>query len=150
LENFWERYMSHDSYLLYALQRTLRDMAGLKVEPAKIKGTNKIPYTNVFLIDSYSPKEISLSFFISLEGKRNIVENILKDNWDSLTHEYIDDCLLELVNVVGGNFFCQVFNNNKYEIGLPYLTFDDRNLDEGNMYYYKTDGILMGISILNR
>lgn len=135
-----------ESSLLFSIKNTFHDMAGKKVELIENK-QGEVHFTNVFIIESFQPEELCLQFFFPLEAKRLLVESILKENWFNLSHEYIDDCLLEIVNIIGGNFFCRYFNPRRYEISLPQLTFDDRGISRGEMYYFETEGILFAVSL---
>jgi len=135
-----------ESSLSFSIKNTFHDMAGKKVDlKENIQG--EIHYTNVFMMESFQPQELCLQFFFPLEAKRLLVESVLQQDWSELSHEYIDDCLLEMVNIIGGNFFCRYFSPRRYEISLPQLTFDNRGISPGEMYYFETEGILFAVSL---
>lgn len=134
------------SFLSFSIKSTFHDMAGKEVETIE-NIPREIPYTNVFMIESFQPEELCLKFFFPLELKRKLVESILEENWSNLSHEYIDDCLLEIVNIIGGNFFCRYFSPRRYEISLPRLTFDNRGISRGDMYYFESEGIMFAVSL---
>lgn len=134
-------------FLESSVRRTFRDFAGLTVENWEKNTKQELPFSNVFIIDSFRPEEISLQFYFSLEGKRLLVEKILKENWENIKSHYIDDCLLEVVNIVGGNFFAAYFSGSPYDLGLPLMTFDDRGLSKGDRYFFNSEGILFGITL---
>lgn len=132
----------------WSINTTVRDMARLRALPVDGFTMEDLSYSNVFLIDSYSPKESSLQFYFPLELKKLVVEKILEQPWTNLSHQYIDDCLLELVNIIGGNFYCRYFGSQPYEIGLPHMAFDNRGLSTGEQYFFKTSDILFSVTMV--
>lgn len=126
---------------------TFRDFARLNIEDWTQNGDYNLHFSNVFVIDCYRPEELSLQFYFSLEGKRLLVEKVLDDQWEHIKSHYIDDCLLEVVNIVGGNFFAEYFTGEAHDLGLPVITFDDHGLSRGERYFFKSEGILFGITI---
>jgi len=133
-------------FLLISIQNTFRDMAGLEVK-GRNRPEKEISYSNVFIIESFHPEKIIMQFFFPLKEKKLMVEHILQENWDNLTNQYIDDCILEVINVIAGNFFCRYFAPDHYDISLPKLTFDDQGLSLNNMYFFETGDIIFAVSL---
>ena len=67
------------------------------------------------------------------ECKKLIVENIYGADWSTLHATEIDDCLLEVLNVMAGNFLIERFGRQvRYDISLPDLLFDDTKISKSN------------------
>ena len=127
------------------------DMAFIEVIPmSSVDVPDPIHYTNIFAIGSTAPEIIQLQFFLPVECKKMIVENIYTKMWEEITSSLVDDCILEMINVVGGNFFSQYFGDQlRYEMGLPHILFDDSDVDEGKVFLFNAEGIFFKISVVS-
>jgi hypothetical protein len=75
------------------------------------------------------PEKGEIVLFLSVPCKKLIVENIYGRQWDSLEATEIDDCLLELLNVLAGNYLNErQGRDGKHRISLPEMLFDDKEL----------------------
>ena len=74
-------------------------------------------YTQILYIDIISPVKGYIIAYLPLELRKTIVETIHTTDWDEMHATEIDDCLLELLNVITGNFMTDLLgHNNKYNI----------------------------------
>lgn len=106
---------------------------------------NEISHESVFesfSINNRYPELFRLEFCFPLTTKRFIVEAIYSQSYEELSELQIEDCLLEVVNVIAGNYFTAYFGQvNPFELGLPCplpeqtkakaLSFHNFALDEG-------------------
>jgi len=131
--------------LIYSVMEGFFQMAFLETIP--LEGQENIEdtdYSQILVIESYAPEEIMLQFLLPKNSRRKIVENIFADAWVNLSTAEIDDCLLELINVIGGNFFDQFYGSDTtYKMSLPYLYFDGGELEEGEPFYFNVEGDIM-------
>ncbi|WP_028973625.1 chemotaxis protein CheX [Spirochaeta cellobiosiphila] len=115
-----------DLALDQATIQTMADMAFLDVMPST---QDSIEYTNIFAIDFLAPYNGSMFFLLSVASKRQLVENIFGDDWDSLEDQKIDDCLLEILNILAGNFMSVLLKHSqKYKMSVPSILFEEREL----------------------
>lgn len=88
-----------------------------------------------------------LSGFLTLQlgvaTKKRLVENVYGQGWEELPGAQVDDCLMELANVVAGNFLL-IFGEgeNRHAVALPQVLYDEEELPEwDNLFkrYYRVD-----------
>ena len=76
--------------------------------------------------------------------KRLAVENVHGKAWEELTPEKIDDCLLELLNVLAGNFLSDLCGaETRQYMALPELLFEEMDLQDGvepETFHYDAEG----------
>ena len=136
--------------MLSAVERTLSDMAFLDVI-AKPDFPETLKFSSILHISVVEPIRGEIALFLSTECKKLIVENIYGSDWDSLHDVEIDDCLLEMLNVLAGNFLSEYCGESvKHDVSLPELRFDDSETFKGNMHhrlYFEAEETFFGISI---
>jgi hypothetical protein len=97
------------------------------------------------------PRRGTLALLLPKACKKAIVENIYGVGWDSLTTDKIDDCLLELLNVLGGAFMRNYFGRETdFAISLPEMIFDESHLDvrgEGRDLFFDAEGVVFQVRI---
>lgn len=124
--------MNDTDYLTEAVKKTLSDMAFLDAEPVEddegITGTS-----HIIAISYEAPERGSIALMLPLACKRQIVENIYGDEWESLDSEEIDDCLLEMLNVLAGEYLSSRYGREvRRDLSLPRLVFDAAELETSN------------------
>ena len=87
---------------LDAAQKTFADMAFVDVNPTDPR-SDPVNCSHVISIDIRAPSPGRILLFLPQEVKKMVAENIYSRDWDSLQSVEIDDCLLELLNVLAGN-----------------------------------------------
>jgi hypothetical protein len=93
--------------------------------------------SHILFLSFSEPEAGYISLYLSTECKKKIVENIYGKDWAELQDEDIDDCLLELVNVLAGRYLKFSYGEEaKHSMSLPQLLFDETELPE-----YKDNGI---------
>lgn len=115
--------------LVQAVTGALSDMAfldALEAQPA----APPFPTSHVISVGFTKPVRGEIALYLPLDCKRAIVENVHGRDWDSLSAAEIDDCLLELGNIVAGNLLAAYCGRETaHDIALPVLLFDDADLN---------------------
>ena len=105
-----------------AIVKTFEEMAFIDVMPLE---NSDFKYHQIAYLTFTSPIQGSIILFLPKDCKKTIVENIHGTNWEDLHTDQIDDCLLELLNVVGGNFLNNLFGDDEqYNITFPQMLFE--------------------------
>lgn len=108
-----------------AVIKTFADMAFVDVI-SESSYESHINYTSIMGLDFTSPGQGHIFFYMTKECKRSLVENIYGEDWAGLNDLEIDDCLLEILNVLAGEFLKNLFGQNqKIIMSFPKLYFDD-------------------------
>lgn len=122
--------------LTSAAVHTFADMAFLDVLLTDSESApNTVEYHQVVSIAILAPIPGAMHMFLPLECKKTIVENIHAKPWEELSVEEIDDCLLELLNVLAGNFLQFLLKGEgKYNISFPEILFDEKEIARHSFY----------------
>ncbi|OHD18392.1 MAG: hypothetical protein A2086_05895 [Spirochaetes bacterium GWD1_27_9] len=121
--------------------QTFSDMAFLEVIE-NFENNNDSTYQNIVLIEILKPTYGSLYLLLPNELKNMITKNIYGDDFDNLKENDIDDCLLEILNVLAGNFLTSLFGNKAiYKIELPQVLIDFKKREDYNLVKFNAEGI---------
>ncbi len=108
-------------------------------------------YTQILYIDIVSPQTGYVIAYLPLELRKTIVETIHSTEWDELHASEIDDCLLEILNVIAGNFMAELLGRDvKYNISFPAVNYDEEdieNLDKSQAIFFNAEGPVFRINI---
>ena len=109
-------------------------------------------YTPILYIDIISPVNGYIIAYLPLELRKTIVETIHSTDWDEMHATKIDDCLLEILNVIAGNFMADLLDRNvKYNISFPAVNYDEEdieNLQDSQEIYFNAEGPVFRINVL--
>ena len=109
-------------------------------------------YTQILYIDIISPKIGYIIAYLPLELRKTIVETIHSTDWDEMHASKIDDCLLEILNVIAGNFMTELLGRDKkYNISFPAVNYDEEdieNLNKSQSIYFNAEGSFFRINVL--
>ena len=126
-----------------ATRRTFSEMAFLDVEPISMPGKQP-ELSQVIQLAFLEPDQGFAALFLPLECKRRLVENIYGEDWENLQPDQIDDCLLELLNVLVGNYLLEAYGHEAArDIALPRLLFDASEIaetDSQETFYFDAEG----------
>jgi len=114
--------------LVRAVVDAFADMTFLDVAQSSPADT-PAPTSHVISVGFTHPVRGQIALYLPFACKQNVVQNVYGQNWDELTAADIDDCLLELGNVLAGSFlnvFCGT--DAPRSVSLPALLFDDAEL----------------------
>ncbi len=134
--------------LLISVQNTFAQMLFLDVMESDI--TEIKHYSHILRLTIMEPEYLDLVLWLPLEIKKEIAENIYGKEWDDITDTEIDDCLLEMLNVLGGNFLIEYAGQDvKYNISLPEILFDEEELQESGFtdIYFNAEGKFFKVSV---
>ena len=134
--------------LARAAAQTFSEMAFVDVTEA-LKVPEALEYSQIIHISLFEPMEGEIALFLPADCKRMIVENIYGSDWADLQAAEIDDCLLELLNVLAGNFLIEYCGTEvKHDISLPELLFNESELKNSYQdFYFDAEGVNLKISI---
>ena len=115
--------------LKVSVRNTFAEMLFLDV--AEAAGESIEGYSHILRLTVMEPEYLDLVLWLPLEIKKEIAETIYSKDWDDITDTEIDDCLLEILNVLTGNFLIEYAGPDvKYSISLPEILFDEDELDK--------------------
>ncbi len=132
-----------------AVSLTFADMCFLDVQPAL--GEEHPGDGQLLHIAFSAPIRGGMILLLPLDLKRQIVENIHASAWEELNATQIDDCLLELLNVLAGNFLQMLFGESrKVNLSFPEVLFERSEVDENALfkdYFFSAEGTGLIVSI---
>ncbi len=109
-------------------------------------------YTQILYIDIISPSSGYIIAYLPLDLRKTIVETIHSTDWDEMHATEIDDCLLEILNVIAGNFMTELLGGNvKYNISFPAVNYDEEdieNIKNSQEIYFDAEGASFRINVL--
>ena len=108
-------------------------------------------YTQILFIDVISPQAGYIIAYLPLALRKTIVETIHSLDWNDMHASEIDDCLLEILNVVAGNFMTEFLGrDHKYNISFPAVNYDEEdieNLEESQEIYFNAEGPVFRVNV---
>lgn len=109
-------------------------------------------FTQILYIDIVSPANGYIIAYLPLELRKTIVETIHSKDWDEMHAIEIDDCLLEMLNVIAGNFMTDLLGRGeKYNISFPAVNYDEEdieNIESSQEIYFDAEGSVFRINVL--
>jgi hypothetical protein len=136
-----------------AVQTTFMDMAFLDILPME-EEPEEITYNQVIHISFSEPEYGDVTLYLPLECKKMIVENIHGEDWEAVSSDSIDDCLLELLNVLAGNFLNSYSGKEvSHNMSFPEMLFDEEDFHKKGDHvdlYYDAEGVPFRITVYVR
>lgn len=133
-----------------ALQDTFGDMAFLDVMPLQERPP-ELSFSQILYLEFLDPHSGKCLLYLPKDLKQSIVENIHADDWDNLSADERDDCLLEILNVIGGNFLRALYGpDQRFNMSFPTVIFDEQDIDNRDKFvdlYYDGEGIPFSVSV---
>lgn len=134
-----------------SVARTFTEMAFLDAIPAEKPLENT--ETQVFAIEINGEARHRLVLDLPLETKRDIVENIHAQSWDELSSGEIDDCLLEFLNVLGGNFGRAYWgDDSRYKLSFPEVRIavqEEADADRVRSHWFDAYGQIFAVHVID-
>lgn len=135
--------------LLAATKNTLAEMAFLDV--VELEERPEFETGQLLFIEFSKPIHGRLLLAFPAEIKQEIVENIHASAWEDLSVNEIDDCLLELLNILGGNFLRELDEDSgKVQLSFPHVLFsleEISDLQNFREYYFDAEGKPFSVSL---
>jgi CheY-specific phosphatase CheX len=123
--------MSPGEALAVAVSETFGNMAFIDAMEAPSPAP-EFSTSHIISVGFSRPVRGRIALILSLQCRRMVVENVFGREWDSLSAAEIDDCLLELGNVVAGDFLDAYCGKaGAHDVALPVLLFDTAELPPG-------------------
>ena len=135
--------------LRVAVEGTFMDMAFIDV--IESKSEKPVESSGVLYIAFSHPVDGGMILRLPMECKRMIVENIHAADWEDLSSEEKDDCLLEALNVLAGNFlnaYCG--KESSHNMSFPQMLFDEEEISGQNSYEsfrFDAEGVIFQIDL---
>ena len=132
-----------------AVERTFMDMAFIDVIESEREGA--VESSGVLFIAFSHPVNGGMILRLPKACKRMIVENIHAADWEDLSSEEKDDCLLEALNVLAGNFlniYCG--KESSHNMTFPQMLFDEEEIPGRESYesfWYDAEGVIFQIDL---
>ncbi len=129
--------------LIESTIKTFEEMAFIDVEHAP--DDNGVTFSQILYIGILNPVKGGMALYLPYECKKNILENIYGDDFNNLASKEIDDCLLEILNVMAGRFLVELFAPGvRYRVDIPKVIFDEDGIElEGEKrleLYFNAEG----------
>lgn len=138
--------------IIEGVVKTFGDMAFMEVIDKFDENCMKSDVSCILEIEFSEPENGWLYLFLPKELKKHIVENIYGADWTELTTEQIDDCLLELLNVLAGNYMTAYFGSKElYTLSFPSVIFakeDVRHIEKMDTITLNAENMLFDIGII--
>ncbi|HDQ13436.1 MAG TPA: chemotaxis protein CheX [Sediminispirochaeta sp.] len=135
--------------LIKASKDTLGEMAFLDVMELEEAADFKVGQQ--LFIEFSHPIRGRMLLSFPLEIKQAIVENIHATDWESLSFDEIDDCLLELLNILAGNFLRELHEESvKVQLSFPRVLFsldEIGDIENFYVYYFDAEGSPFSVSL---
>lgn len=133
-----------------SMQQTFEAMAFIDVE-FDTAAQGDFAAGQLMHISFTEPIEGEMVLMLSKECKMKIIENIYGQDWTEVDATAVDDCLLEMLNVIAGNFlnfYCGY--RTKHNLSLPNLIFDLEEVHdqkEAQFFYFDAEGAPLKVSL---
>jgi hypothetical protein len=130
--------------IISGVKKTFEEMAFIDVVES---GDSGVKFSHILYIDILEPIVGKIAMFLPFECKNAIAQNIYGKDIKELKSEEIDDCQLELLNVLVGNVLSFYYGGKKkYKVDLPSILFDENEIEwnrkETNEYFFDAEGCI--------
>lgn len=129
-----------------AMALSFADMAFMDATQANAPDDD-VSFGQIVHLEFAHPLSGYLTLYLSAATKQRIVENVYGFGWEDLADSVVDDCLMEMVNIVAGNFL-RLMGDDEYRhaVSLPQVLYDDSDLpasDNTIIQFYRADDEFM-------
>ncbi|MBN2442919.1 MAG: chemotaxis protein CheX [Spirochaetales bacterium] len=129
--------------VIFATKITFEDMVFVDAQPLNEDDLNLKPHY-VLYVSYNKPESGKMALFLSSGCARMISENIFGIEWKDLGENDIRDCLLELLNVLAGNFLKLFYKHSEhYSTTFPKLISDIskiKAMEQYKTFYFDAEG----------
>jgi hypothetical protein len=141
-----------ENALINAVSRTFNELCFIDISRVDEPFNGKWNISHVIYTDVVMPDRMKIALFLPLQLKELIAENIFCRELKELSSDEIDDCQLEILNVITGNFLRDLYEGKKeYKFDLPVILFDEKRLNlsdsKYDCYLFDADDIIFKIEI---
>jgi hypothetical protein len=138
--------------LLSAVSMTFNELCFIDITDVDRSFNEDLDFSHVIYTDVIMPVKMKIELFLPLRLKKLIAENIFCKDLKELSSHEIDDCQIEILNVITGNFLRSLYEGkNEYKFELPVISFDEKRLKTSDFkrqcYFFYADDIIFKIEI---
>ncbi|MFW5850062.1 MAG: chemotaxis protein CheX [Spirochaetota bacterium] len=136
-----------------AVITSFADMAFMDavVEPDDVPEADSVSVGQLVHIRFGHPSSGFLTLYLGLTTKQRLVENVYGRGWDELSDSEVDDCLMELANIVAGNFMLERGEEeDRHAVSLPQVLYDEADLppaERSLSRHYRVDDELIRVVV---
>ncbi|HMA99612.1 MAG TPA: hypothetical protein VKS21_01360 [Spirochaetota bacterium] len=128
-----------------AVEKTMADMAFIDTMP--VSSNTDPAYKPIFYVNVLRPFSGAVALYFTYECKQEIVGNIFGAEFADVPGFRVDDCLLELLNVLAGNIMRNIYGSESiYQLDLPQVLFEEKEINftgcEVIKQYFNAEGML--------
>lgn len=111
-----------------AVALSVGDMAFMDAEPIE-KSKAAVPAGQLVHIRFAHPLVGYITLHLPSTTKQRLVENVFGRSWDELAGSEVDDCLMEMVNIIAGNFLLKIGEGeHSHAVSLPQMLYDEQDI----------------------
>ena len=136
--------------VVQATEKTFADMAFIDATEVH-DGSTESSAGQLAHIGFTRPIQGQIILYMPTPLKNLAVENIYGRSWEEIGTGEFDDCLLELLNVLAGNFLNELgVSEESHGISLPQMLFDDSEIENHGQfkrYYFDAEGNPFQVSV---
>jgi hypothetical protein len=111
----------------------------------------KVNFKHILYVNILEPIFGKIAMYLSYDCKRMILENIYSKVLSELHTDEIDDCQLELLNILVGNILSYYYQKKKkYTLDLPKIVFDENELKWSKNvkeFYFNAEGCFLKLLV---
>ena len=105
----------------------------------------EVNFKQILYVNVLEPIFGKFGLYLSFECKKMLLENVYGKELSELHTDEIDDCQLELLNILVGNILSYYYKKKKkYTLDLPKILFDEDeikwNKKDIKTYYFNAEG----------
>ena len=137
--------------VIKGVQKTFEEMAFIDAIFIQNKKA-EVNFKHILYVNVLEPIFGRFGLYLSFECKKILLENIYGKGLLELHTDEIDDCQLELLNVLVGNILSYFYKKKKrYTLDLPKIIFDEDeikwNKRDIKEYYFNAEGYFFKLMI---
>ena len=137
--------------IILGVKKTFEEMAFIDVTLLK-NPENNIDFKHILYVDILEPVIGKIALYLPFECKKMIAENVYGKDLTELNTDEIDDCQLEILNVLVGNYLSFLYGGRKkYKIDLPRILFDEGELhwkkSTSHSLYFDAEGVMFKVVV---
>ncbi len=118
---------------LTAAVKTFESMAFIDVSQTAAVDISSCGQVFYIAIAIKAPWRGHLVLYLPEGGKKKILENIYGRDFEDLSETEINDCLLEILNVLAGNFMSLLYGESAdFQLGFPKVVLENDSVLQNN------------------
>jgi len=131
------------------IRKVFADMFFIDVEEVDALVLEK-PWDIIIKTEIIKPFQGFFYLYLNQDIQKAATENIFAENFENLDSKKIEDCLLELLNVISGNILRVVFQDEKekhYEVKVPQVLRDESIAENEITLFFQAEDSFFQFSV---